>query len=589
MIGRQFTWFGVLGMCALCAGGLAWAETSAEKPGPTVEALVRDLQNELPQVRIAAADALGRLGAEARSAVPALLAAAKGEQAWVDTAMLNAISALGAAALPALLDIFQNGDDALRLRAGRALWGLDALAPETLPIFKKALEDKDPKIKNMAERIVKKIEAENTASSAAAVKPAVPVAATPRTAAAAPAASRDWPQFHGPNRDSLCTETGLLSAWPDGGPQLLWKIEDAGRGLSTVSIAGGKLFTTGDRKREAQYVICYDLSSRKELWATRMGPPYKDYGAQCTPTVDGSAVYALGTEGDLVCLEAGTGAISWQKNLPKDFGGKMMNMWKFSESPLVDGEKLICTPGAQDAGLVALDKKTGALIWKCALPELGERGKDGAGYSSAVVAEIEGVRQYVQVLGRGVVGVAADSGKFLWGYNRLASEVANITHPLVRGNLVFTTNAYYTGSALLQIRRAGEAFKAEEVYFLPHKQFQNHHGGVVLLGDYVYGGSGQNKGDPACINFASGEVAWKAQTPSGGSAAVLYADGHLLFRYDRGLVVLVAADPKAFRIEARFTPPTADGPAWAHPVIHDKKLYLRHNDLLLCYDLSARN
>jgi outer membrane protein assembly factor BamB len=264
----------------------------------------------------------------------------------------------------------------------------------------------------------------------------------------------------------------------------------------------------------------------------------------------------------------------------------MMSPWKFSESPLVDGDRLLCTPGGAKAGLVALKQSTGETAWACALPELGERGKDGAGYSSMVAAEIEGVRQYIQIVGRGAVGVAADTGRFLWGYNRIANDTANIPTPVVRGNYVFVTTSYKTGSALLKIVRSGDAFRAEEVYFLGPETFENHHGGVVLKGGYVYGGDGQNQGGPVCLHLATGEVAWKPKSPGRGSAAVLYADGHLLFRYDRGEVFWIEADPRAFRVQGRFKAVVGEGPAWAYPVIHEKKLYLRHADILACYDLA---
>jgi outer membrane protein assembly factor BamB len=226
------------------------------------------------------------------------------------------------------------------------------------------------------------------------------------------------------------------------------------------------------------------------------------------------------------------------------------------------------------------------LLWKCAIPALGERGSDGAAYSSAIVADIAGVRQYVQVVGRGVIGVAADTGRFLWGYNRLGNTIASITSPIARGNYVFTANSYNTGSALLEIKRSGDKWQAAEAYVLPAKTFENHHGGVVLVGDHLYGGSGLNKGDPACIEFATGKVLWKPKAPAAGSACVLYADGHLIFRYDRGLVILVEANPKEFRVKSQFVPPRTNAPAWAYPVIHQRKLYLRDQNLLLCYDLS---
>ena len=158
----------------------------------------------------------------------------------------------------------------------------------------------------------------------------------------------------------------------------------------------------------------------------------------------------------------------------------------------------------------------------------------------------------------------------------------------MRGDYVFISNSYGTGTALLKISRTGDAFQAAEAYSLPPKQFENHHGGIIMVGDYIFGGSGLNKGDPTCINFFTGEIVWKAQPPVSGSAAVLYADGNLIFRYDRGLVLLVEATSKGFNVKGRFTPVTAEGPAWAHPVVFEKKLWLRHNDLLLCYDLASR-
>lgn len=403
----------------------------------------------------------------------------------------------------------------------------------------------------------------------------------------------DWPQFRGPHRDGKCEETGLLQEWPEGGPTLLWKLTGLGRGYSTVSIVGGKLYTMGDRKaeggEEAQFVLAFDLASRKELWATPIGPLHSDGGPRCTPTVDGELLYVVGTDGDLACLETATGKIRWQKSFARDFDGKMMSVWKFSESPLVDGEKLVCTPGGKEATIVALDKKTGEVVWKCAVPEIGDRGRDGAGYTSMVAADIEGTRQYVQILGRGAVGVDAQTGKFLWGYNRIANTVANIPTPLVRENSVFVTTNYRTGSALLKIAKEGDGFKAVEAYFLSFRDFENHHGGVVLVGDSVYGGSGNKSGTPVCLDFMTGKIRWKKKTLSKGSAAVLYADGNLIFRYEDGLVALIGASPDEFRVKGTFKAAVVDGPAWPYPVIHDGKLYLRAHNTLMCYDVKAKN
>jgi len=410
------------------------------------------------------------------------------------------------------------------------------------------------------------------------------------------AVAADWPQFHGPNRDGICSETGLLKQWPAQGPKLLWTLKGLGRGYSNISIVGGKLYTMGDRKRgdaEEQMVVAYDLASRKELWATAVGSPHRDGGPRSTPTVDGQRLYVVSTDGDIVCLETASGKILWRKSLDKDFGGKMMCMrngthnWRWSESPLVDGPKVLCTPGAQQAAVVALDKITGNVIWKCATGSLGDRGAEGAGYASMVVAQIAGTRQYVQFLGRAVIGVDAATGRFLWSYNRPANDVANITSPVVRGDYVFASSAYKAGSGMAKIVRDGDRFRADEVYALDFKTFANHHGGVLLVGDHLYGADGQNGGVPVCLEFLTGKIAWKEKALGKRSAAFLYADGNLYVRYENGLMTLMAADPKHFQVKGSFEAPSKLGPAWPHPVIHQKKLYLRDHDVLMCYDVAG--
>ncbi len=570
-----------------------WTERAGAPEGRarTVEALTLALEDERGWVRVAAADALGRAGSDAKAAAPALAGLLSDERAWVRVAAMETLAELGANAIPALSENLRTGTPPVRLRTALVLGSMGPVARETLPLLKEALAESSP---STLESVTKMILADSAAKTAAPARPATagdraPAAALPGKAD--PGKANLWPQFRGPDRDGLSPETGLLKEWPENGPKLLWKLEGLGSGYSSISIAGGKIFTMGDRATEgdskAQFVIAYDAETRKELWAAPIGPPHPDGGPRCTPTVDGERLYAIGTAGDLACLEAATGKILWSKNFGRDFGAGKAPHWKFSESPLVDGEKVLCTPGGKEAALVALDKATGEVIWKSALPGLGELGKDEAGYSSIVAAGIAGTRQYVQMHGRGVVGVDAASGRFLWGYNRVANSIANITTPVVRGDFVFATTAYNTGSALLKIVRDGDGFRAEEIYFLEPGEFQNHHGGVVLVGDFLYGGSGGNKGDPVCVEFSTGRVAWKTRAPARGSAAVVYADGHLIFRYDRGTVFLVEAAPEAFRIKGQFQADTSNGPAWPHPVVHGGKLYLRHDTLLMCYDVRG--
>ncbi len=380
-----------------------------------------------------------------------------------------------------------------------------------------------------------------------------------------------------------------MNNWPSGGPKQLWETKGLGRGYSSIAIAGGKVFTMGDRGGK-QLLIALDESSRKELWTAEVGRPWGDGGPRCTPTVDGTLVYALSPHGDLVCAETATGKVRWRRSFPKDFRGRMMSGWGYSESPLVDGEQLICTPGGIEAALVALNKRTGAVLWKAAVPDDKARG---AAYASPVVAEVGGVRQYVQLLGGGIVGVAARDGKLLWHYGRIANGTANIPTPIVRGDLIFCSTGYDTGSALLRLVPEGKGTRVQEVYFLDGRTFQNHHGGMVLVGEHVYGGHGHNNGLPICVELKSGKVVWggDARGPGSGSAAVVYADGNLYFRYDNGLMALIEATPEGnrFKEKGTFKIPHAGGaPSWSHPVVSNGKLYLREQDWLLCYDLKAR-
>ncbi|HBL28827.1 MAG TPA: polyvinylalcohol dehydrogenase [Acidobacteria bacterium] len=409
--------------------------------------------------------------------------------------------------------------------------------------------------------------------------------------AAAPAAPPEWPQWRGPNRDGVAQERGLLTQWPEAGPPLAWKTAGLGGGLSSLSLSGGRIFTLGDSEG-GQRVLALSLADGKPLWTANVGPAWDDQygGPRSTPTVDGDRVYALGTEGDLVCLEAATGKEVWRKNLARDFGGRVMSIWKWTESPLIDGDRLIVTPGAPGAALVALDKTTGKEIWRAAVPPLGELGKDGAGYSSVVVSRGGGVKQYVQLTGRGLFSVRAEDGKFLWGYNKIANEVANISTPIVQGDHVFASTGYQTGSVLLHLSRQGDGVEAREVYFLPAKSLQNHHGGLVLLDGHVYGGHGHNRGYPICVELATGKIVWGGEgvtTGHGGtgSAAVTAADGHLYFRYQNGRVVLIEATPQGYKEKGAFTIPNVSHPSWPHPVVAGGKLYLREQDNLYVYDL----
>ena len=425
------------------------------------------------------------------------------------------------------------------------------------------------------------------------------IAAFCLAAALAPAAlAADWPQWRGPQRDGKSTDVGLLEEWPEDGPPLYFRAEGIGRGFSTVSVANGRLFTMGDFD-DRQFALALNRENGAIEWRTEVGPSWADNnlypGSRSTPTTDGDRVYALGTEGTLVCLRQETGEVVWRRNLPQDFGGFMMMAragvnWRYTESPLVDGDWVVVTPGAPEAAVVALDKRTGEEIWRTRLPELGGNGDDGAGYSSIVVSHGAGVKQYVQMMGRGLVGIRAEDGAFLWAYTGIANDVANIATPVVDGDYVFGSTGYGTGAVLLRLSAGDDgAVSAEEVYFLEPDEFQNHHGGVVLHEGYLYTGTGHNQGFPVSARFDTGEIAWGPVRNDGrNSAAIAYADGRLYLRYQNGLVVLIDASPEAYTERGSFQIPDVDEPSWPHPVIDGGILFLREQDRLYAYDVRAR-
>lgn len=410
--------------------------------------------------------------------------------------------------------------------------------------------------------------------------------------AAEPRGSDDWPQWRGPNRDNHSSFQNLLPNWEKRKPTLVWKSQGMGKGYASVSIADGVLYTTGNFDG-AQGVVAVEIGNGNVLWKKRLTdrvPKHGYEGSRCTPSIDGDMLYVVTSEGDIVGLKRQNGDVVWRKNFRRDWNGKMMSGWGYSESPLVDGDRVICTPGANDAMLVALDKLTGAELWRTEMPRGSEGGNEGAGYSSVVISEGGGVKQYVQLIGRGVIGVRADNGKFLWGYNRIANGTANIPTPLTTGDYVFAATGYGAGTALLKLSKSGNGVKAQEVWFHPGNELQNHHGGMVMVGDSVYFGNGHGKGFPVCVAWKTGKIQWggKLRGAGEGSAAVTYADGNLIFRYESGEVALIEATPKQYRLKGAFKPEVTNSPCWSHPVVVGGRLYLRDQDTLMCYDVAAK-
>src|SRR5436190_8307227 len=291
----------------------------------------------------------------------------------------------------------------------------------------------------------------------------------------------DWPQFRGPERNGISKESGLLKQWPAGGPKLLWQVNDIGDGFSTPSVVGTRIYLMSNRGMENEFVQALSTKDGEPIWTTRVGnvgnPSDFLYAkARSTPTVDGDFIYALSSAGDLACLETASGKIRWQTNIKKEFGGKP-GPWAYAESPLVDGDVVVVTPGGVEATMVALNKKTGALIWKSAVP-----GGDPAGYASAIVVQAGGRKQYVQFLSKGIVGVDAKTGQFLWRYAEVAKGPAQYFTPVARDEYVYG-GALGVGGGLVRLMADGNGVAAEQVYFI--RGLPNGPGGAVLVGEYL--------------------------------------------------------------------------------------------------------
>jgi len=396
----------------------------------------------------------------------------------------------------------------------------------------------------------------------------------------------DWPQWRGKHRDGISQEKGLLKEWPKQGPKLIWEIKELGSGYSTPSVVGGRIYLLANKGLENEFVQALAAADGKPIWATTLGKVGKPDqqpkfpAARSTPTVEGEFLYALSSDGDLACIAIGSGKVSWHKNLQTDFGGKP-GVWAYSESPLVDGDTVVCTPGGSEATLVALNKKTGELIWKCAVP-----GGDQAAYSSAIIVQGAGVKQYAQVLEGGLVGVEAKSGKFLWRYKRINSPFkANIPTPVAQGDYIYSAAAGI-GGGLIKLKSNEGAVDFDEVYF--SAKLPSAIGGDVKVGENLYGTTAKAL---LCLEFTTGNVKW--EDPALGAASICYADGRLYLHGEDGQVALVDAAADGYHERGRFSPP--DQPkrlnqmekAWVYPVVANGRLYLRDHDLLWCYDIKA--
>ena len=391
---------------------------------------------------------------------------------------------------------------------------------------------------------------------------------------ALPLLAIDWPQWRGIERNGVSPETGLAKSWPAGGPPLVWQARGLGEGYAAFSVAGGRLFTQGQRGTQ-EFALAFDTGTGKKIWETPTGGSFRESrgsGPRGTPTLDGDRLYALAADGILACLETQTGKKIWTVDLMRRFNSRVIQ-WGMSESPLVDGDRVIVTPGARDAAVVALNKNTGETIWKSQ--------SDEAGYSSAIAFDLGGVRQIAVLTGRGALGLNINNGQLMWRYDKVSNRTANVATPIYRDGSIFLSTDYGTGCALIRLTPGATAETATEVYF--NREMRNHYSSSVLVGDYLYGFSSSIL---TAMKFQTGQVAWRDR--SVGKGSVTSADGKLYLLSEDGVVGLAEANPANYREISRFQIPRGSFPTWTPPVISGGRMYLREQDNLYAFDIQAK-
>ena len=381
----------------------------------------------------------------------------------------------------------------------------------------------------------------------------------------------DWPQWRGPARDGISAETGLLTSWPASGPRAIWTVAGLGEGYAAVSVAGGRVYTQGQRGSR-QYVYALDVNNGAKVWEAATGNTFDESrgnGPRGTPTVDGTRIYALSADGVLACLDAATGKAVWTQNILQTYRGSIPP-WGISESPLIDGDRVIVMPGGRGASIVALDKNSGKEVWRS--------GDDPAAYSSAVIGQFDGIRQIVALNANAVVGLRADNGQQLWRYTKVSNETANIATPIVHDGRVFVSTEYESGGALLKVG----AKAAAEVYYT--RNMRNHYSSSVLVDDVLYG---FNSSILTAMRFSTGEVLWRDRSVGKGSVA--YADKHLYVLSEDAALALVEARPDRYVEKSRLSLRQSRYPTWAPPVIADGRLYIRNQDSLTAFDIRGKS
>ena len=389
------------------------------------------------------------------------------------------------------------------------------------------------------------------------------------------ATAGDWAEWRGPNRDGISKEKGWVVAWPESGPKKLWEAP-VGVGYSSMSVSQGRVFTMGNVE-DKDSIHCFDAETGKVLWKHEYPCTAKDPngfpGPRCTPAVDGGLVYSLSRHGDLFCLECKTGKIKWSKNLVKDLGGRepmhgdngSQQGWGYSGSPLIEKGWMLIEAGGKGASVVALDKLTGAVIWKA--------GDDGAGYSSLITCEHQGERAFVQFSDNNIIGRRMKDGSELWRQVWKTSYGVNAATPVLADGEVFVSSGYGTGCAKYKIG----ASALTEVW--RNKNMRNHVNSCVLVNGFLYG---FDENELKCLDWKTGEVKWVEK--SYGKGALMVADGKLILYSQNGKLGIAEASSTGFKQLASFQALKGDN-TWANPVLANGRIYVRSLDAVAAFDV----
>ena len=401
--------------------------------------------------------------------------------------------------------------------------------------------------------------------------------------------ANDWPNWRGPNHDDKSTETGLLQEWPSEGPAELWRVESGGLGYAGFSVVDDRLYTLG-QENDSQFAMCLDATTGQTIWKVELGAGYKNAwggGPRSTPSIKGDVGYFFTAIGDLACLKIADGSKVWAVNLA-EFGGKIPK-WGFSESPLVDDDKVICTPGGVDGTLLALDATSGKKIWQSQpVTATIEDGEDSppvkAHYSSVLPITWGGKHQYVQLTEMAIVGVSAEDGTLLW-QSAWPGRVAVIPSLIFDDGLIYATSGYGIGCKLIELN--GEM---EPIVKWRNRIMKNHHGGVIQIGDFYFGYS-DNAG-LTCQSQETGERVWNTKKIKKG--AIAYADQRFYYVQEAdGRVLLIAADQNKPSVKGHFTlEPQSEqrkpkGKIWTHPVISNGRMFLRDQEIIYCFNVAT--